>query len=140
MVSLSALQLHQHTLIVVDDPATIELKVKTVKYFKDLETIATENGLAQIICPEAETEEEKNGIREELDSSVEGSPREEKFLAEPKPTGTDYIRALTPELRPDPMSSRLGAGPVNGFGGLQAGEVGELPFQSMGSRVAPLAG
>ena len=31
---VSALQQHPHTLMLCDEPATMELKVKTVKYFK----------------------------------------------------------------------------------------------------------
>jgi len=37
MYTLSALQLHRHSLIVVDEDATLELQVKTVKYFKSIE-------------------------------------------------------------------------------------------------------
>ena len=37
MWTVSMLQLHQHALIVCDDEATMELKVGTVKYFKDIE-------------------------------------------------------------------------------------------------------
>ena len=36
MWTISALQQHAKPLIVCDEPATMELKVKTVKYFKDL--------------------------------------------------------------------------------------------------------
>lgn len=35
--TISAMQLHQRAIIVCDEPATQELKVKTVKYFKQLE-------------------------------------------------------------------------------------------------------
>ncbi|TDQ56410.1 glucosamine-6-phosphate deaminase [Mesocricetibacter intestinalis] len=38
--TVSALQLHRHALIVCDEPATQELKVKTVKYFTQLEACA----------------------------------------------------------------------------------------------------
>lgn len=37
MWTISALQLHPHGVIVCDEDATLELKVKTVKYFKELE-------------------------------------------------------------------------------------------------------
>jgi len=40
MWTVSALQMHQKGLIVCDDPATMELQVETVKYFKDIEEIA----------------------------------------------------------------------------------------------------
>jgi glucosamine-6-phosphate deaminase len=35
--TVSMLQLHRHGIIVCDDDATMELKVATVKYFKDIE-------------------------------------------------------------------------------------------------------
>jgi glucosamine-6-phosphate deaminase len=37
MWTISALQLHPHGIVVCDEDATLELKVKTVKYFKQLE-------------------------------------------------------------------------------------------------------
>jgi glucosamine-6-phosphate deaminase len=40
MWTVSMLQMHQHATIVCDDPATMELQVETVKYFKDIEAIA----------------------------------------------------------------------------------------------------
>lgn len=38
MWTISALQLHQHAIIVADEDATAELKVSTYKYFKDIES------------------------------------------------------------------------------------------------------
>ncbi|KMJ43368.1 glucosamine-6-phosphate deaminase [Xenorhabdus khoisanae] len=38
MWTISCLQMHPKSLIVCDEPATMELKVKTVKYFRQLET------------------------------------------------------------------------------------------------------
>ncbi|RKY84478.1 glucosamine-6-phosphate deaminase [candidate division KSB1 bacterium] len=46
MWTASMLQLHQHAILVCDDAATMELQVETVKYFKDIESIA-ENILPQ---------------------------------------------------------------------------------------------
>lgn len=40
MWTVSILQFHQQAIIVCDDEATMELKVETVKYFKDIEKIA----------------------------------------------------------------------------------------------------
>jgi glucosamine-6-phosphate deaminase len=37
MWTVSCLQLHPHGIIVCDDPATVEMKVGTVNYFKDIE-------------------------------------------------------------------------------------------------------
>ena len=47
MWTLSCLQLHRHPLIVVDEEATGELKVKTVAYFKSIDRMATELGVEQ---------------------------------------------------------------------------------------------
>lgn len=38
--TVSMLQMHENTVIACDNPATMELQVKTVKYFKDIEEIA----------------------------------------------------------------------------------------------------
>ncbi len=43
MWTVSMLQLHEYAVIVCDDPATMELQVETVKYFKDIENIAQAN-------------------------------------------------------------------------------------------------
>ncbi|MCK4795490.1 MAG: glucosamine-6-phosphate deaminase [Desulfobacteraceae bacterium] len=40
MWTVSMLQLHEHAVIVCDEPATMELQVETVKYFKEIEKIA----------------------------------------------------------------------------------------------------
>jgi glucosamine-6-phosphate deaminase len=40
MWTVSMLQLHQKCIIVCDEPATMELQVKTAKYFKEIESIA----------------------------------------------------------------------------------------------------
>ncbi|KAK0617403.1 glucosamine-6-phosphate isomerase [Immersiella caudata] len=49
MWTLSSLQLHPHPLIVCDEDATLELKVKTVKYFKSIERVALTQGFEQIL-------------------------------------------------------------------------------------------
>ena len=38
----SILQIHQKCIMVCDEPATLELHVKTVEYFKNLENITAE--------------------------------------------------------------------------------------------------
>jgi len=40
MWTVSMLQLHEHAIIVCDDPATMELQVETVRYFKDIEAVS----------------------------------------------------------------------------------------------------
>lgn len=41
MWTVSMLQMHQKGIIVCDEPATMELQVKTIKYFKEIESITT---------------------------------------------------------------------------------------------------
>ncbi|MEN8227555.1 MAG: glucosamine-6-phosphate deaminase [Bacteroidota bacterium] len=43
MWTVSMLQLHEHAVITCDDPATMELQVESVKYFKDIEEISQQN-------------------------------------------------------------------------------------------------
>ncbi|VEI47969.1 glucosamine-6-phosphate deaminase [Actinobacillus equuli] len=45
MWTVSALQLHERGIVVCDEPATQELKVKTVKYFTQLEANAIQSVL-----------------------------------------------------------------------------------------------
>ena len=40
MWTVSILQMHEHAIIAMDEPATMELKVETVKYFREIEEIA----------------------------------------------------------------------------------------------------
>lgn len=40
MWTVSMLQLHEHAVLALDEPATMELQVESVKYFKDIEEIA----------------------------------------------------------------------------------------------------
>ena len=40
MWTVSMLQLHEHAIIALDDPATMELQVESMKYFKEIEEIA----------------------------------------------------------------------------------------------------
>lgn len=47
MWTLSSLQMHPHSMLVVDEDATLELQVKTVKYFKSIEAVAKSQGFQQ---------------------------------------------------------------------------------------------
>jgi glucosamine-6-phosphate deaminase len=55
MWTLSALHLHPHSMIVCDEDATLELQVKTVKYFKDIEQVARAQGFQQILPSQVRT-------------------------------------------------------------------------------------
>ncbi|KAK1538901.1 glucosamine-6-phosphate isomerase [Colletotrichum costaricense] len=47
MWTLSCLQLHPYSMIVADEDATLELQVKTVKYFKSIEKVGLGKGFEQ---------------------------------------------------------------------------------------------
>ncbi|OAA67359.1 glucosamine-6-phosphate deaminase [Niveomyces insectorum RCEF 264] len=49
MWTLSSLQLHPHPLVVCDADATLELRVKTVTYFKSIEQVARTQGFEQAL-------------------------------------------------------------------------------------------
>lgn len=110
MWTLSSLQLHPHPMIVVDEDATLELQVKTVKYFKSIEKVALEQGFEQILPSKVRT---GNGIIPKTKVDEVTSPT----ILSPQPTtsrllratpATEYpIRSVSPELVPDRMASRI---------------------------------
>lgn len=101
MWTLSSLQLHPHPMIVCDEDATLELQVKTVKYFKSIEQVASSQGFEQI-----------------LPSSIRTGPNVKNFKpisAQPVPTTVidEVSPPLSPKessptiLSPQPTTSRL---------------------------------
>jgi len=115
MWTLSSLQLHPHPMIVVDEDATLELQVKTVKYFKSIEKVASSQGFEQILPSTVRT-----GPRR-LSGLIEPAPeiKEAPTILSPQPVtstllsatpATEYpVRSITPELIPDRMGSRITA-------------------------------
>ncbi|KAI9838182.1 MAG: hypothetical protein M1837_002611 [Sclerophora amabilis] len=119
MWTLSSLQLHPHPMIVVDEDATLELQVKTVKYFKSIESVAASLGFEQILPSAARTGAKRSGIVDELNgfkdangcsspssSSRPGSVRSHSRRPVPVPE-RETNPALTGELVPDRMGSRI---------------------------------
>jgi len=115
MWTLSSLQLHPHPMIVVDEDATLELQVKTVKYFKSIEAVAASQGFEQILPSKVRT-----GPRPANKQHIEPAPevKEEPTINHPQPLtttllaapATEYpVRSHTPELIPDRMGSRISA-------------------------------
>ncbi|EMC92679.1 hypothetical protein BAUCODRAFT_114486 [Baudoinia panamericana UAMH 10762] len=134
MWTLSALQMHPHAMIVVDEDATLELQVKTVKYFKSIEQVANSQGFGQALESPELVLKKRDSVLEKLDSPK--SPTASKaFLAPPKPS---LVRQITPELVPDSMHERTPDTPTMGLDGLEAKDV---PIQAMHERVntAPAA-
>ncbi|KAF2097901.1 hypothetical protein NA57DRAFT_40889, partial [Rhizodiscina lignyota] len=129
MWTLSSLQMHQHALIVVDEDATMELQVKTVKYFKSIERVAADCGFNQNLPSQEKVNSKRDSVIEVLANSPR-SPRspDRTFLQAPKPRAD---RSTSPAL--DNMSSRI---PMQSARAID----GDLPIQSMSARVAPLSG
>jgi len=79
MWTLTSLQLHRYPLIVVDEEATSELKVKTVNYFKSIDRMAAELGVEQRI-PRVEARAEERAVEEALGAPGEGGEAVEEVL------------------------------------------------------------
>lgn len=118
MWTLSSLQLHPHPMIVVDEDATLELQVKTVKYFKSIEKIAREQGFEQILpskvrtgnVPIPETRIEKVSTPTLLHPEPLAA-----HLLRAKPAAGEYpVRSTSPDLVPDRMASRIPEPKLNG--------------------------
>lgn len=131
MWTLSSLQMHAHAMIVVDEDATLELQVKTVKYFKSIEQVATSEGFGQGLPSEASTRRKRDSVLQELNSPKSASPTgpggKAAFLLPPV---VEAARAVSPDLVPDSMHQRLPPTP-----GLEGLEVKELKIDSMHERV-----
>jgi glucosamine-6-phosphate deaminase len=127
MWTLSSLQLHPHAMIVVDEDATLELQVKTVKYFKSIEQVATSEGFGQSLPSEASTRKKRDSILQELHSPKSVSPTNKMFLFPPV---QEIARSVSPDLVPDSMHERLPSTP-----GLDGLEVKELKLSNMHERV-----
>jgi len=136
MWTLSSLQLHPHPMIVVDEDATLELQVKTVKYFKSIEKVAASQGFEQIL-PSAIRTGTRKAVPKDIDTKVDTTSKHSPTIQSPQPTTSTYlsapateypIRSVTPELVPDSMASRIDASltpnDVAGQAGSRIGTVG----------------
>ncbi|OHE97739.1 glucosamine-6-phosphate isomerase [Colletotrichum orchidophilum] len=97
MWTLSCLQLHPYSMIVADEDATLELQVKTVKYFKSIEKVGLGKGF-----------EQKLPLRLRTVSLV--SPPQTPQT--PANTKAAFEEDHLVELTPDSMSSRIATWPV----------------------------
>jgi glucosamine-6-phosphate deaminase len=122
MYTLSALQLHPRSLVVVDEDATLELQVKTVKYFKSIEQISREE-TAQTSAAEKTKRDAQNwrGALKELKIDTENHHKIQD----------------DEDLTPDSMSSRL----IDSGVGMSFDEakIDGIAFDRMGSRVSTFA-
>jgi glucosamine-6-phosphate deaminase len=128
MWTLSALQLHRHPLIVCDRDATLELKVKTVRYFEGIEQAGTD---ARTQGPWlAYRPKTPKAYVPQQQSTPKATP-----MKSPQPLriNTELQRSFDDdELTPDSMSSRMVDSAVSGLDSMLKDE---LIFDRMGSRV-----
>ncbi|KAF4346008.1 glucosamine-6-phosphate deaminase [Fusarium beomiforme] len=113
MWSLSCLQLHPHPMIVVDEDATLELQVKTVKnrkYFKSIEKVAREQGFEQILPSKVRTGNvviPETKVRRAPSPAIIAPEPIASHLLRATPAGDYSMRTPSPDLFPDRMASRI---------------------------------
>jgi glucosamine-6-phosphate deaminase len=133
MWTLSSLQAHPHALLAVDEDATLELQVKTVKYFKSIERVATAVGMRQKLPRKRDSL---------LDDTMATSTTNAVSMLSPQPTQPnglslavpqiDVSRSASPVL--EPMSARLADDEATLLQSWDA--VADQPSVRMGARVA----
>jgi glucosamine-6-phosphate deaminase len=135
MWTLSSLQLHKHPMLVVDEDATLELQVKTVRYFKSIEKIATESGFRQVL-PSVPTAVSR--VMSPADGPPKGMANGGLSLASKEngllavPVKHELPRSPSPDIVPDSMHSRINEGSNAVAAALESGD---LTIQPMGARI-----
>ncbi|KAM3421258.1 Glucosamine-6-phosphate isomerase [Cercospora zeina] len=142
MWTLSSLQMHPHAMIVVDEDATLELQVKTAKYFKSIEQVAASQGFGQVLTSEDIILKKRDSVLEKLeiprsfpDKSFTVSPEltppllggSTNALSIPATREDEITRSVTPDLIPDSMHDRLPDQPAVAAGKLAGLDVTDLP-------------
>ncbi|KAF4220405.1 hypothetical protein CNMCM5878_001295 [Aspergillus fumigatiaffinis] len=133
MWTLSALQLHQHPLVVCDRDATLELKVKTVRYFESIEQSGTDartQGPPLVYRPRTYVPAPLGASKlpQQL-TPASTPPKAPKDLR----INTEFQNSIEEdELTPDSMSSRL---VDSAIGGLDSTLKADMMFDRMGARV-----
>ncbi|KAK2741582.1 hypothetical protein FQN57_005565 [Myotisia sp. PD_48] len=130
MWTLSALQLHQHPLIVADEDATLELKVKTVKYFESIELAGTDARTQgpPLVVPSKPYKPIMSPT--DVSTPIKSSGGDLKI-----DTGFRRPNEDPDELTPDSMSSRIIDSAIAGLDETLA-RSGDLMFDRMSSRLA----
>ena len=117
MWTLSSLQLHPHSMIVCDEDATLELQVKTVKYFKSIEQVARAQGFEQILPSKIRTGTVPIGPKAVVvdpptsptaPTVMAPQPTTSRLLHHLTPAAEYPVRSVSPDLIPDRMASRIG--------------------------------
>ncbi|KKZ64668.1 glucosamine-6-phosphate deaminase [[Emmonsia] crescens] len=140
MWTLSALQLHPHPLIVADEDATLELKVKTVKYFVSIEQAGTDARTQGPPLVHRTKQYRQPAMTPPLSPGTTDAStpvRDSKLTIDtsgfhPRATNGTGEEELD-ELTPDSMSSRLKDSAIVGLDETMIR--GDLVFDRMGSRI-----
>jgi glucosamine-6-phosphate deaminase len=105
MWTLSSLQLHPHPMIVADEDATLELQVKTVRYFKSIEKVAQSQGFQQLLPRVVR----QRSVSRSPNSSTPGTPLTPSTPILPLrgPMVNTALAKQVDDLVPDAMSSRI---------------------------------
>ncbi len=130
-MDLSSLQLHPHPMIVCDEDATLELRVKTVKvsrppqvlwvspasadmlpiqYFKSIEEVARTQGFEQILPSRMRTGPGPipRTVVDEVQSPTILAPQPTTSRMLRASPATEYpVRSVSPDLVPDRMADRI---------------------------------
>ncbi|KAJ5902418.1 hypothetical protein N7495_002946 [Penicillium taxi] len=137
MWTLSALQLHPHPLVVCDRDATLELKVKTVRYFESIEQAGTDartQGPALVYRPR--TYVPAPLPTKKLSHQVLTPTHTPEKVPKDLRINTELHRSMDDdELTPDCMSSRM---VDSAIAGLDSALKNEMIFDRMGTRVTSL--
>jgi glucosamine-6-phosphate deaminase len=133
MWTLSSLQAHPHALLAVDEDATLELQVKTVKYFKSIERVATAVGMRQKLPRKRDSllDDTMATSTANAVSMLSPQPRQANALSLAVPQ-IDVSRSASPVL--EPMSARLADDEATLLQPWDA--VADQPSVRMGARVA----
>ncbi|KAF9894198.1 hypothetical protein FE257_007700 [Aspergillus nanangensis] len=133
MWTLSALQMHPHPLIVCDRDATLELKVKTVRYFEAIEQTGTDartQGPPLVYRPRTYVPAPIGASRSQQQVTPASTPPK---VPKDLRINTELNQTLDDdELTPDSMSSRMVDSAISG---LDSTMKGDLLFDRMGARV-----
>ncbi|ROV96628.1 hypothetical protein VPNG_09025 [Cytospora leucostoma] len=105
MWTLSSLQLHPHPMVVCDEDATLELQVKTVKYFKSIEKVSPP------VSPQSENykgnSNNDDDNPEDCPSILAPQPTTSRFLQASSPANEYPVRSVSPDFVPDRMADRI---------------------------------
>lgn len=133
MWTLSALQLHQHPLVVCDRDATLELKVKTVRYFESIENAGTDartQGPPLVYRPRTYVPAPIGVVKSHQQPTPLSTPTK---VPKDLRINTELSQTIEEdELTPDSMSSRMVDSAISG---LDSTLKDELMFDRMGTRV-----